>query len=366
MNSFYCNWLPITLCFLFLTPLHANADVIEKPKKEKWSCGFNYENDLIGDGLDRYYSHGHQLYCQTGARYEDWGPFRGLRWLGQYTPWFKEQGTNMRGALSFGQKMFTPADIRNSQQQMNDRPWAGWSYLGFGFLADHRKIKNDADSNSSNDFDTESFLDTLELQIGMVGEASQVDHIQTWVHKNITSSPEPQGWHHQLDNELGVVLSYRREWQHIEGSGHFDILPSLGFAVGNVYDYLNAGLILRVGTGLDRDYGPPRIPPGPPGSGFIRPKTEDLNCLGLGNMFDCYLFGGVEGRAVGRNIFLDGNTFSSSHSVGKEPLVGEFMVGAAFTFKKIRISLTKVFRSKEFKSQPRPSSFGILNLTWHY
>ncbi|MBF0370323.1 MAG: lipid A deacylase LpxR family protein [Magnetococcales bacterium] len=313
---------------------------------------------MIGDGFDRYYSHGHQLSCLTGAKYDDWMPYRGLRWLGQRTPWFKEHDTDMRGTISFGQKMFTPANISNSQLQNDDRPWAGWAYLGFGFVADHRSLKRT--------FNSSSFLDTLELQIGMVGEVSQVDHIQTWIHENVTSSPEPKGWRHQLHNEPGVVLSYRRQWQHIDSSRYFDILPSMGFSVGNVYDHLTAGLVLRVGSGLDRDYGPPSIPPGPPGSGFFRPKKDGLRCLGLGSAFDCYVFSGVEGRAVGRNIFLDGNTFVSSHSVKKEPLLGEAMVGFVFSGERWRASLTKVFRSIEFQSQPRPSSFGIINFTWHY
>jgi len=51
-----------------------------------------------------------------------------------------------------------------------------------------------------------------------------------------------------------------------------------------------------------------------------------------------YVFAGVEGRAVARDIFLDGNTFQKSPSVDKEPLVGELAVGAALLFPGGRLS----------------------------
>jgi len=36
-----------------------------------------------------------------------------------------------------------------------------------------------------------------------------------------------------------------------------------------------------------------------------------------------YLFAFVDGRAVGRDIFLDGNTFTDSHSVTRKTFVGD-------------------------------------------
>lgn len=67
--------------------------------------------------------------------------------------------------------------------------------------------------------------------------------------------------------------------------------------------------MLRLGQRLPLDYGPPRIQPSLPGSGFFVPPQD---------RFGWYLFAGVEGRAVARNIFLDGNTFRDSRSVDKE------------------------------------------------
>jgi len=86
-----------------------------------------------------------------------------------------------------------------------------------------------------------------------------------------------------------------------------DVLPHFGGALGNVFTYGAAGVTLRIGSGLEDDFGPPRIRPSLPGSAYFLP----------GKGFNWYLFAGLEGRAVLYNIFLDGNTFTDSHSVDK-------------------------------------------------
>ena len=81
-------------------------------------------------------------------------------------------------------------------------------------------------------------------------------------------------------------------------------------------------MTIRIGDDLPNNYGPPRIRPSLPGSDFFVNRDK----LGW------YLFAGFECRLVGRNIFLDGNTFSDSHSMDKRYLVGDFQTGVALTY----------------------------------
>lgn len=75
------------------------------------------------------------------------------------------------------------------------------------------------------------------------------------------------------------------------------------------------------------------------------------------------MFGGLEGRAVGRNIFLDGNSFQDDGpSVDKNMLVGEARIGLALTFDDVRFAYTQVFRSQEFEGQSR-QIFGTVSLS---
>jgi lipid A 3-O-deacylase len=50
-----------------------------------------------------------------------------------------------------------------------------------------------------------------------------------------------------------------------------------------------------------------------------------------------YLFSTAELRAVGRNIFLDGNTFQASPHVHKKIMVGTLQVGGVLIYKETRM-----------------------------
>jgi hypothetical protein len=129
--------------------------------------------------------------------------------------------------------------------------------------------------------------------------------------------------------------------------------PHVGGALGNVYTVANAGMTFRIGKHLQHDSGPPRVGPSVPGSGFFEPHTE----LGW------YFFAGVDGRAVARNIFLDGNTFVDSPHVSKQLFVGDVQAGLAVTFDETRVSYTHVWRSHEFYGQPRGDQFGAISVS---
>src|SRR5256885_15874840 len=85
------------------------------------------------------------------------------------------------------------------------------------------------------------------------------------------------------------------------------------------YTTLFRSAIGRIGFDLPDDYGPPRIEPGLPGTNFFEPTAA----------FGWYLFAGVDGRAIARNIFLDGNTWQTSRGVEKIPLVGDLQLWGA-------------------------------------
>ena len=77
-----------------------------------------------------------------------------------------------------------------------------------------------------------------------------------------------------------------------------------------------------------------RIRPASPGSQSFEPPDSPRS-------FRWYLFAGFETRLVGRNIFLDGNTFRSSHSVEKNPVVTDLRLGiATVLFDKVRLTYT--------------------------
>lgn len=254
-------------------------------------------------------------------------------------PFFSDGGYR-RWHVEAGQSMFTPTDTIQSAFQPNDRPYAGWLYGSVGMISD-----------------TGSRLDNLQLTLGVVGPASGAEDTQRLVHEAI-GNPVAQGWKYQLHNEPGIMLTYERKWRGIYEFSPFgwalDITPSVGASAGNVYTHLAAGAVARFGYDLPSDYGPPLIRPNLPGSDFFVPQKK----------FGWYVFTGFEGRAVARNIFLDGNTFEDSHHVEKYPLVGGVQAGIAFTIHDTRIAYTHIFRTKEFHGQPKLDEFGALTVSW--
>lgn len=291
------------------------------------------ENDLFY-GLDRDYTNGVQIsYTSAENDAPNWA-------LGaaRLMPLFDGEG-RVRASYALGQNMYTPGDITLVNPPLDDRPYAGWLYGSIGMMSQ-----------------TETRLDQINLQVGVVGPAALAEEAQTLVHE-IIGSDEPRGWDTQLGNEPGVVLTYQRSWRALvsgstAGLG-FDLTPHAGGALGNVFTYANAGATVRLGWNLPDDYGPPRIQPSLPSSGYFEMQDK----------LSVYLFAGLDARAVARNIFLDGNTWRDSRSVDKKAFVGDAQIGFAVTYGATRLAFTHVFRSPEFEGQSDPDEFGAISLS---
>jgi len=256
------------------------------------------------------------------------------RWI----PWFPAEGL-VRHGYAVGQNIYTPSDITVADPPLDERPYAGWLYLTFGYGVE-----------------TKRQLNQFAVTLGVVGPASLAEESQSAIH-HVTDSAVPQGWDTQIGNELGISLTGQRSWRGLISTTLFgldlDLTLHLGGAIGNVYTYANAGSMLRYGKGLSLDYGPPRIQPSIQGSGFVARSDRPA----------WYLFAGCEGRAVARNIFLDGNTFQDSRSVDKEPLVGDLQWGIVLTWRGTRLSYIHVIRTREFKGAPPHDDFGAISLS---
>ncbi len=163
-----------------------------------------------------------------------------------------------------------------------------------------------------------------------------------------------------MRNEPWLIIQYERSIKLIPPKSIlgliFDLEPHYGAAVGNVYDFANLGVVARLGFNLPGDYGPMRIDPSLPGSNFFEPSGA----------IGAYVFAGVDGRAIARNLFLDGNTFKTSRSVSKLNLVYDYDLGAAITLYAMRISYTYVIRSREYKTQPDVSKFGAIAVSFRF
>lgn len=349
--------LSVSLITLIGATHHARAqtDTASGPQStrtpdEKWGVSLSVENDLFTPtNSDQHYTNGVRLAFVSP---EDSAPSAFLN-VAKKIPFFASEG-RIRTSYSLGQTMYTPDDITIAENQPDDRPWAGMLYGTAGLLSD-TGLKSDGDSNYSR-------IDTLELTLGVVGPASLADKTQDFVHKNI-DSPRPEGWDNQIKNEPILGLTYERKyrsWFEADIAGiEFDATPHGSLTLGNAFTNAEIGTMFRMGFDLPADYGPPRIRPSLPGSDFFVPDTDGFPLSG-------YLFAGVAGRYVVRDITLDGNTFANSNSVDKEPLVGDLQIGVAFIIGQARLTYTHVYRTAEFTAQDGADQFGSVSLSFRF
>ena len=248
----------------------------------------------------------------------------------KYLGWLDFLGTWDRPSVAVGAQLrhfiFTPEDIAAEPLITNDRPYAGW--LTFGAFMQR---------SENNTFDH------LQLDIGVVGDYSLAEEAQTFVHSVMPDTIKPRGWDNQLSNELALNLHYQRRWRYRttenEKGWAGDMIPFAGFRVGNVRTDAAAGATFRLGYNLPMDFGPGTI--------------EDFTDHTAPNRepFCAYVFARLEGRAVARDIFLDGNTFANSHSIDKKSLVGTAQLGVETSYEGLFLGWSIIFRTEEFDGQ---------------
>jgi|GEM_PF-143778 len=314
------------------------TEAVRRSKKTNESrfITLNSENDMYGGGTDRNYTNGARAtYFDMGAEVPEF-----FHLIDRAVPTFSINETTSI-SYSLGHNLYTPSDITVTANQPNDRPWAAFLYGSAGLTSI-----------------TKNHIDSLEATIGIVGPAALGEQVQKFVHAHMSGSGTPRGWRHQLKNEPALMLSWERSFPErysLETFGwRTSAVPYIGATVGNVYTYASAGASFNIspyGKGFQDT--PVRVRPAMPGTGaFVVPD----------NTVSWYIFGGVEGRAVARNIFLDGNTFTDSHDVDKKYFVADANVGLALTYGKTRLSYALIYRTKEFDGQDKGDIFGTITL----
>lgn len=345
-------WLALgALCGL-LPVLATAADLPAAPRHNPQTFTLLFENDLFGD-TDQQYTNGLKLAWLSPD-------LKALAGAPGVPPWLlalvqrlnafearvvDDDSRQFNLGVAIGQMIYTPEDTERVSLVRDDRPYAGWLYGALAFVSK-----------------TDRVADTLEIQGGMVGPASLAEQAQRFVH-DLRDLDEPRGWDNQLSNEPGVVVYYERKWrllreEFFHGLG-YDFIVHGGVALGNVATYGAGGGEARFGWRLPQDFGTSLIRPG----GDTSAPTLVGGAAGRARGFGVYGFAAVAGRVVGRDIFLDGNTFEDSHDVDKENLVGDVILGASVVFGAGKLSYAQVFRSRQFEGQQRRHNFGSVSLS---
>lgn len=231
-----------------------------------------------------------------------------------------------RVGFDLSQQMYTPVDTQATSPNPRDRPYAGLLTGDFSLLSD-----------------TSDSRRVLILSLGLAGPSAGGEQVQNGFHRLI-GRPAVNGWAAQIANTPVGELLHEQTWRLPTGTAaglETDLLPALTAGIGDLRDYVQAGVTVRLGQGLDSDFGVPRLRPGLSGGDAYTP-TRPLAW---------YVFAGVDGQAVGYDLLLQGGPFRSGPHVSPLWDVAEMQAGAVIMVAGMRLTVAYVAQTPEFQGQ---------------
>lgn len=322
------------------SPLAATSD---DRSSQPWRLTLHLENDsalfIPNSPSDRAYTNG------TGITFA-WRPAFADAWAERLPDLGGDFGDAPATAAGFqaAHLIFTPENIDAVAPQPDDRPFAGHLFAGLYMQRAGERT-----------------LDHVQVDLGVVGDASAAEQMQEWVHDVFPESVDPAGWDNQVPSEPTLQLTLRRKWRTARDSGRFQLagmdLRGEGIAgaeieLGNVLRQAEGSLLGRVGFNLPDDFGPGRI---------FEPRsfTGDPQAG-----WSFYLFGRLSGRLVEHNLFLEGSDFRPDDhpTVSPQPFVGEAALGFDLTYRGDRwafgFNYSQIYSMQEFEQQNDNHSYG--------
>lgn len=259
-------------------------------------------------------------------------------WLGPLVP---GDAPSFRASFSLevGQKLYTPADLREPALIRDDRPYAAVLFASAAAIVATRRRQRSVD-----------------ITLGLVGPAALGEATQSLIHR-VTGSPLARGWRHQLGNEPLVNVGVEERWRFRRRAGPgglaVDLVPRYGMALGNLQAWVGVGAEVRFGWGLPADFGRASLRPG----GFRGPTLDGPSSPGV------YLFASTDGKLVARNLLIDGNTFRESHGIRRAPFTSGSVAGIRAVLGRWSVRVEQVFWSRRFVTERRHHSFSVLTFS---
>ena len=350
-------WIGLILLLLALPATAESQQYDEGPERLAWTVNLYVENDLFSE-TDQDYTSGIRVSVVspdiTSHKQIELWPW--IQQVNEKLTFFHDRhdGLQRNVIASIGQQIYTPQDLAQTALIEDDRPYAAWLFLGLGYQTRGELIRADKEVAT---------LDTLELRLGVVGPAALGKQAQDVIH-DLRGFERFLGWDNQLRNEPGFVAVWehkrKTKEQDSEGFG-WDAIWHAGIALGNVRTHVNAGGEFRAGWWIPNDFGTSAIRPGGENS---TPSTILDQRQAAGHLWGFHVFASFDARLVAQDIFLDGNTFKTSHRVAKEVGVADAAVGFSLSYGRGRLSYAHIFRSREFARQDGSHAYGSLAFSY--
>lgn len=283
-----------------------------------WVVSLTEENDKFApQNKDRYYTQGLKIAINRGDR----------------------------TFFSLTQEINTPSDTSSPNPSLDDMPYSGALYVGWGYGAIlERGGRRDC-------------MFSVEAKLGVIGPAAGGQTVQNKFH-DLISTPPSAGWENQVPNELLVNVDgeFRRRFDlDSTGHGYRDLIARGVVELGTLRTEVVLGAQLRWGVNLDKSWGHSYIRHS---NGYdpidaLKTPTERPN-------FSYWAFIDSQLEVVVRNYATDGTNFRESRGVTRSPVVLQCAVGTTFQVYSCSATYFIAARTKEFETQDGLHFFGGL------
>lgn len=306
------------VCSLFGLAALPAAEVPTPQGSGLWVIALTEENDKFSiKNKDRYYTQGLKVAINTDTH----------------------------TFFSITQEINTPEDTTNPNPSLDDLPYSGALYFGYGYgrILD-RGGRRDC-------------LFSVEVKLGVIGPAAGGETIQNKFH-DLIGQPESAGWGTQLPNEPALNLDgeFRRRFILDEtGAGQSDLIARGVIELGTLRTGVVVGAQYRYGTELSQSWG----------HSFIRHSNgyDPINTLSLqpeSERFSYWAFIDAQIEVVLRNYAVDGTNFKESRGVVRAPVILQCAFGASLSRGAWTATYFMAARSKDFETQNGMHFFGGL------
>ena len=236
--------------------------------------------------------------------------------------------------FSLGQTMYTPRDLGATAPILDDRPYAGWLFVGAGRVSQNERRET-----------------ILEILAGPTGRASFSKETQVFVH-TVLHTTIPRGWENQADSQLGFLLfgsvDEKILARRLRGALAIDATMNGAIQAGNVFTRAGAGAQARLGNLRSVPWGGPR----PPSIGYGRPPAVMAGRTSWFEPVELYGYARAGANHVWGNFSLDAESPAGGTWVEREPWVGELEAGVALGIGVMSVRYGVVRRSAEFEGGP--------------
>lgn len=247
--------------------------------------------------------------------------------------------------FSLTQEINTPSDTVSPNPSLDDLPYSGALYVGWGYGGIlERGGRKDC-------------FFSVEAKLGVIGPAAGGETVQNKFH-DLINSPPAAGWENQVPNELLINIDgeFRRRFDlDPTGHGYRDLIARGVIELGTVRTEVLLGAQLRWGVNLDKSWG----------HSYIRHSNgydpiDALKAPGSRPNFSYWAFVDSQVEVVVRNYATDGTNFRESRGVTRSPVVLQCAVGTTFQVGACSATYFIAMRTKEFETQDGVHFFGGL------